>query len=598
MKEEWILKNKKADFDLLSKELGLSPVVLRVLANRGYATPEEAREYLNPQKGTLCEPSLLLHAEEAAERLLSVIREGRRLRIIGDYDVDGIMSTYLLYDTLNSLGARVDYRIPDRMLDGYGMNLKMVEECKADGVEVILTCDNGIAAREPIAKAKEYGMEVIVTDHHDIPTREENGTLVPELPIADLIVNPKQPGETYPQPGICGAMVAYKVICLVLQKIAEREPARKAECEHRREALIVYAALATVCDVMELVGENRTLVARGLEMMPHCENAGIRELLRVYELADKKLSAYHAGFLLGPCFNAAGRLETALLGLELLLCKNPMEAAERAAALKELNDTRKTMTVAATEQATELVKDMLAKQDRQVLVVYLPDCHESLAGIVAGRIKEQFYRPTIVLTKGEHCIKGSGRSIPGYSMFDKLSEQKELFLAFGGHPMAAGMSLSEENITVLEERLNAAAGLSEDELTPKLYLDSVLPFAAITETLLSELAYLEPFGNGNPKPVFAASGVTVSRIARMGKEGNMLRLNLVDGAGTPAEGVLFHMADAFEEYLREEFGEATVMDLYRGCAKIKLTLAFSPGINEYMGRKTTQCVLQNYKATK
>lgn len=595
---EWILKNKKADVAALSEALGLSKTVCRVLANRGIDTAEAAKEYLNPTKGVLHDAALLKNAEEAAERLLSAIENEKRIRIIGDYDVDGIMSTYILYETFRKIGGTVDYRIPDRILDGYGMNLKMSEEAREDRIELILTCDNGIAAREPIARAKEYGIEVIVTDHHDIPMKQTENGVVPDLPAADLIVNPKQPGETYPQPGICGAMVAYKVVCLMLDKTAKKDASRREELEAWKRELLVHVAFATICDVMELTGENRVAAAKGLALMPDCGNIGIRSLLDAYELSEKKVSAYHAGFMLGPCFNAAGRLETALLGLELLLCRNPMEAAERAAALKELNDTRKTMTVNATNKATEIAKNKLEKEDSKVLVLYLPDCHESLAGIVAGRIREQFYRPTIVLTKGENCVKGSGRSIEGYSMFEKLSEQKELFLAFGGHPMAAGMSLPEENVEELDRRLNAAAGLTEEDLKEKLYLDAVLSFGEISERLMEELDFPEPFGNGNSKPVFASSGVEVSRIARFGKDGTMLRMNLKDQAGYVTEGMLFQTADRMEEYLKEEFGEETVQGLYRGTAKVRLTLAFTPRINEFRGRKTQQIVIQNYKATK
>lgn len=595
---EWILKNKKADFEELSAQLGLSRTVCRVLANRGISTVEAAKEYLDPTKGVLHDAALLKNASEASGRLLQAIEQKKRIRIIGDYDVDGIMSTYILYETFRMLDGEVDYRIPDRILDGYGMNLKMTEEAHADEIELILTCDNGIAAREPIAKAKQYGMEVIVTDHHDIPMKQTENGMIADLPAADLIVNPKQPGESYPQPGICGAMVAYKVVCLLLERFAEKRPERKAELFEWKEELMVYVAFATICDVMELTGENRVAAAKGLLMMPECRNIGIRSLLDAYELSDKKISAYHAGFMLGPCFNAAGRLETALLGLELLLCRNPLEASERAAALRELNETRKTMTVNATNKATEIAKNKLEKEDRKVLVLYLPDCHESLAGIVAGRIREQFYRPTIVLTKGETCVKGSGRSIEGYSMFEKLSEQKELFLAFGGHPMAAGMSLPEENVEELDRRLNEVSGLSEEDLKEKLYLDAVLSFGEISERLMEELDLLEPFGNGNSKPVFAASGVEVSRIARFGKEGTMLRLYLKDQAGYSTEGMIFHMADQMEEYLNEEFGKETVQGLYRGTAKVRLTLAFAPRINEFRGRKTPQIVIQNYKATK
>lgn len=590
---EWILKNKKADVKRLEQELGLSGAVCRVLANRGITEPAPAREYLHPQEAKLTEASLLKNAEAAAELLLRYIREKKRIRIIGDYDVDGVMATFLLYKVLHVLGAYADYRIPDRIADGYGMNLRMIEEAEQDRIALLLTCDNGIAAAEPIQRAKELGMVVIVTDHHEVPCHKEGDTVCYELPAADVIVNPKQPGETYPQTGICGAMVAYKVVSLLLQKAEDLVTKEQRAC--LLTGLLVPVAFATVCDVMELTGENRAVVAQGLRQAKDCDIAGIRALIAAYELEEKELTAYHAGFLLGPCFNAAGRLDTALLGLELLLCDNEAEAASRAAHLKELNDIRKEMTLTATRQAVELAEEKLAKGGIQVLVLYLPECHESLAGIVAGRIREKFYLPTLVLTKGETCVKGSGRSIEGYSMFEKLSEQKEMFLAFGGHPMAAGLSLPEEHITLLEERLNAAAGLTAEDLTPKIYLDAVLPFSAISATLMEELALLEPFGNGNPKPVFATSGAFIKGMRRIGKDGSSLRLQVTDTAGTSLTGLYFQDADGFETYLTEEFGEAVVRELYRGRGEVRLTLAFSPSLDEYRGETYSQIIISNYK---
>ena len=589
---EWILKNKKADVEKLEQELGLSKPVCRVLANRGVTELSQAYEYLHPYEAELFDASLLMNAEVAAETILRYIRENRRIRIIGDYDVDGVMATFLLYKVLHVLGASADYRIPDRITDGYGMNMRMVEEAERDDIALLLTCDNGIAAAEPIAKAKEAGIAVVVTDHHEIPSRKEGEKVVYELPPADVIVNPKQPGDAYPQSGICGAMVAYKVVSLLLEKadfIDEKEK------EELLSELLVPVAFATVCDVMELTGENRAVVAKGLKKAKECNIPGVRALLAAYELEDKDLTAYHAGFLLGPCFNAAGRLDTALLGLELLLCENEAEAHTRASYLKELNDIRKQMTQTATEQAIVLAEQKLAKEDVQVLVLYLPECHESLAGIVAGRIREKFYRPTIVLTKGETCAKGSGRSIDGYSMFEKLSEQKEMFLAFGGHPMAAGMSLEEKDIPVLEERLNRAAGLTEEQLTPKLYLDAVLGFSEITEDLMDELALLEPFGNGNSKPVFAMSGVRLKGMRRIGKDGSSLRLQLTDAQGTSLTGLYFRDADGMEEYICKEFGASVVTELYRGRGEVRLTLAFSPSMDEYQGRKYPQIIIENYK---
>ena len=590
---EWILKNKKADVEQLEQRTGLSKAVCRVLANRGVTDAGQAQVYLHPLETVLYDASLLKNADAAAKMLLRYVREKTRIRIIGDYDVDGVMATFLLYKVLCALGASVDYRIPDRIADGYGMNMRMVEEAERDGIALLLTCDNGIAAKEPITRAKELGMGVIVTDHHEIPCHKEGESVVYDLPPADLIVNPKQPEETYPQPGICGAMVAYKVVCRLL--IQEELPVTREQREVLLEELKVPVAFATVCDVMELTGENRAVVAQGLRRAKQCDNFGIRALISAYELEEKELTAYHAGFLLGPCFNAAGRLDTALLGLELLLCESEAEAEAKAIYLKELNDIRKEMTLAATKEAVELAEEKLAKEEVQGLVLYLPECHESLAGIVAGRIREKFYLPTIILTKGETCVKGSGRSIEGYSMFEKLSEQKDLFLAFGGHPMAAGLSLPEAHVTLLEERLNAAAGLTAEELTPKLYLDAVLPFSAISGALMEELALLEPFGNGNSKPVFATSGAFIKGMRRIGKDGSSLRLQVTDTAGTSLTGLYFQDADGLEAYLTDEFGEDVVRELYRGRGGVRLTLAFSPSLDEYRGETYPQIIISNYK---
>ena len=590
---EWILKNKKADLEQLQRELGLSKTVCRVLANRGITGLKQARVYLQPKQAELYDASLLKNADAASEYLLRAVKEKRRIRIIGDYDVDGVMATFLLYKALCALGAVVDYRIPDRIADGYGMNMRMVEEAERDHIALLLTCDNGIAAAEPIAKAKAAGMEVVVTDHHEIPCHTEGDKVVYELPPADVVVNPKQPGETYPQPGICGAAVAYKVVC-VLYNMAT-EPGTEEEKERLLSELLVPVAFATVCDVMELTGENRSFVAKGLALANTCSNKGIRALLEAYELEEKKISAYHAGFLVGPCFNAAGRLDTALLGLSLLLCENEAEAKKQALRLKELNDVRKQMTVTATKEAVLQAEEKLAEGRVQVLVLYLPDCHESLAGIVAGRVREKFYLPTLVLTKGEHCVKGSGRSIESYSMYEKLAEQKDLFLAFGGHPMAAGVSLEEANISELERRLNEAAGLTEEELTPKLYLDAVLPFAEISERLMEDLSKLEPYGNGNPKPVFAMSGVTVTGMKRIGKDGSSLRLQVKDTAGTQVTGLYFHDADGLEQYLAEEFGEEQVQRLYQGRTTVRLTMAFSPSVDSYRGQNYPQIIIEKYK---
>ena len=463
MKQYWTVKNKKDNFAGICEEQGITEVTARLLVNRGLTTKQERDAYLHPSFSCLPEAKLLKNAETAAEVIAEGIREDKKFRIIGDYDVDGIMSVYILYRCMAAAGARVDYRIPDRIKDGYGLNEDMVQECIEAGVQIIVTCDNGIAAMEPIRLAKEAGITVVLTDHHEIPLLETADGLVKTMPVADVIVNPKQEGETTPMTGICGAVVAYKVMCCLAEQ--------RNLSEDLLKSMIPYAAMATVCDVMELKGENRTMVALGLQLMKESKDIGLSALIEENQINNENLGAYHMGFVLGPCLNASGRLDVAVKGLKLLLCDNAAEAAVQAKEITELNRVRKDMTAKGVEEAKQQV---LAEDEiPSVLVIYLPECHESLAGIIAGRIREAFYRPTIILTDAEDGIKGSGRSIDGYHMYEKLCEVQDLLTKFGGHPKAAGMSLPKENLEEFRRRLVENSGLTEDDLTEKVSIDVV-----------------------------------------------------------------------------------------------------------------------------
>lgn len=586
MKQYWTVKNKKDNFEQICREHGISEVTARLLVNRGLTTKQERDAYLHPSFSCLPSPKLLKNAETAAKAIAEGIEGGKRFRIIGDYDVDGIMSVYILYRCMTEAKAIVDYRIPDRIKDGYGLNEEMVRECMDAGVQIIVTCDNGIAAMEPIRLAKEAGITVILTDHHEIPMLETGAGLKKTMPPADVIVNPKQEGETTPMTGICGAVVAYKVMfCLAEQMGLPMNLLR---------SMIPYAAMATVCDVMELRGENRTMVALGIELLKECSDCGICALMEENRIKKDTLSAYHLGFVLGPCLNASGRLDVAVRGLRLLLCDNAEEAAVMAKEITELNQTRKDMTAKGVEEA----KRQVAEQGSvaSVLILYLPECHESLAGIIAGRIREKYYRPTIILTDSEEGIKGSGRSIDGYHMYEALCEVQDLLSKFGGHPKAAGLSLPKENLSEFKRRMLANCRLTEADLTEKVSIDVILPFGLVTEQVISELKQLEPFGVGNEKPLFAERNLKLRSARILGKNANVLKLTAENEYGKQFDVLYFGDMEAFEQEIAEKFGSAALDRLFQGRENnIQMSMIYYPEINEFRDKVTLQAVMQYYK---
>lgn len=566
MAAKWMIYAKKADFGGIGEEFHIDPVTARVMTNRGVAGSEAIRRYLYGTKKDFYSPHLLKDADRAAEILEKKAAEGRRIRIVGDYDIDGVCSTYLLLKALTRIGAVVDYEIPDRVRDGYGINEHIVEAAYHDGVDTILTCDNGVSAIEQMRKAKELGMTVILTDHHDIA--REGGRDV--LPPADAIVNPKQQDCAYPWKEICGAVVAYKVVMALYERCGIPD----GEWEEMME----FAAIATVGDVMRLQDENRILVREGLMRIPATKSAGLRKLVEKNKLDIERLSAYHIGFVIGPCLNAGGRLQTAKMALRLLLSEDEGEADALADELKQLNDQRKDMTSRGVEEAARLVDERYL--DDKVLTVYLPECHESLAGIIAGKLRERYHKPSIVLTKAEDGVKGSGRSIEGYHMFEALLKVKGLLARFGGHPMAAGLSLEETNVEPLRKALNDNARLTEEDFIPKIWIDVAMPMEYVSEPLVRELEMLEPFGQGNEKPQFAQRGIQIRGARVIGKNRNAVRLSMATPQGATVEGIAFTDGDAF----LEEMGTHREMDVI-----------YYPGINEYQGRRTIQMVIKEWR---
>ena len=564
--ERWMLHTKRADFERIGKQFSVSPVVARIIRNRDVESDEDIRRYLSGGLSDLYSPHLMKDMDRAVQIILGAIREGRRLRIVGDYDIDGVCSTYILLKGLGRLGARVDYEIPDRVKDGYGINESIIEQAAADGVELIVTCDNGISAYTQIERARELGMAVVVTDHHDVPLDEGKE----KIPPADAVVNPKQADCGYPFPEICGGMVAWKLVQALY------EAAGVPEGEWRK--LLIFAAVATVGDVMKLKDENRIVVKLGLADFKTTDNRGLLKLVEKNGLDRADIKAYHIGFIIGPCLNAGGRLETAKLALRLLLAEDEDEADRLAQTLTELNAERKDMTLRGTKEACRIVDEQYSRD--KVLVVFLPDCHESLAGIIAGRLRETYCKPSIVLTRGEECVKGSGRSIESYHMFLALTEVKELLLKFGGHPMAAGLSLEERNVEEFRRRLNEQAQLTEEDFIPKVWIDVPMPIQYVSEPLIHQLDLLEPFGQGNEKPLFAQKDLLIRSVRVMGKQSNVVRLSLVSGDGTAMDGLIFCDGEAFAA----ELGSRRQIDI-----------TYYPSVNEYNGNRNLQVVIKNYK---
>ena len=668
MKERWMVSAKKADFEAIGRKFGIDPVTARLIRNRNVIGDEAVEEYLNGGLERLHDPFLLKGCREAVAIIQKKIKEKKRIRIIGDYDIDGVNATYILYQGLSLLDANVDYDIPDRIQDGFGLNQRLVDQALEDGIDTIITCDNGIAAVEEIRKAKECGMTVIVTDHHE-PMYEEPGSAEDEsrpdggnenaigweddfarrygndpdtfsdddaepdrkriwnLPPADAIVNPRQPGCPYPYKKLCGAAVAWKVIQALYSKGCQgcagvdtgtagvqpgvrparagleqstegNTPENKARNEKEGSVtafeFLEFAAFATVGDVMDLDGENRIIVKEGLKKLPHTDNVGLQALMEVNSLIGKPISAYHIGFVLGPCINASGRLETAKHSLALLLSETREEAMRHAMQLKELNDSRKQMTDEQVEAACLQIESSDWKED-PVLVPFLPYCHESIAGIIAGRLRERYYRPVFVVTRAEESAKGSGRSIEGYSMFEEMMRCADVFLKFGGHPMAAGFSLEESRIDEMRRRLNDNCTLTPQQLTPQVHIDVPMPIGYVSERRIRELSLLEPFGKGNEKPLFAQKDIRILSARIIGKNQNYLKLQICDTAGCRIEAMFFGDLPAFRKDMETAYGRQAWDSILAGRPNpVRMMIGYYPGVNEYMGRRTLQVTISHY----
>ena len=562
---------KRADFKGIGERFGIDQVTARIIRNRDVIGEKAIEKYLHGSRKDFYSPWLLKDMEKAVAILQEKIENRNRIRIIGDYDSDGVMSTYILRESLRGLGCDVDMMIPNRITDGYGINEHLIEQAWQEGRDTIITCDNGIAAVTQIRKAKDLGMTVIVTDHHEVPFEDLEGERKEILPPADAIVNPKQKACSYPFAGLCGAVVAMKVMEALYEKMAPEVDLV--------DKMLPFAGIATIGDVMDLQDENRILVKEGLQRLHHTTNLGLQELIRVNNLEPENISPYHIGFILGPCLNASGRLDTAKRALQLLLADSREEAAVLAGDLKNLNESRKEMTAQGLEKAIEQVESTSMMED-MVLVVFLPECHESLAGIIAGRLRERYHKPSFVLTRGEEGVKGSGRSIESYSMYEKLCECKEYLTKFGGHPMAAGLSLEEENVERFRRKLNEQSGLTEEDLVEKVTIDVPMPIHYIRKDLVQELSLLEPFGKGNEKPLFAQKNLWVSQMRVFGKNRNVVKMRLTDENGYPMDGVYFGNGDEFAE---------------EGRGKRKISIVYYPDINMYQGRESLQVIIRHYQ---
>lgn len=576
MRERWILETKRADFDGLSHEFGVSPLVIRCMANRGLETKEEMRRYLYGTLEELYDPRQMKGVPEAVELLQQAEEKGNKIGIASDFDCDGIFSGYILWQGFRQIGLECEIYTPDRVMEGYGLNTRIVDEAKADGVAVLVTCDNGIAANEAVAYAKEQGMTVIVTDHHEVQE---------ELPPADVVVDPKQEGETYPFSGLCGGGVAFKLICALYDACGVPE--------EEKSKLLEYTAIATVADVMELKDENRILVKYGLQALEKTSHIGLRALLEVQGLVGKKLNAGHIGFIIGPCFNAAGRISTVKASFDLLMESVYEEALNKAQGLKEINEARKAMTEDGVKQAYTMLE---GKPLDDVLMLLLPDIHESLVGIVAGRVKERTGHPVIVFTRTtDGYVKGSGRSIESYHMFQELLSCKDLMTRFGGHKMAAGMTLPESNLPELRRRLNEQSVLTEEDFCPVVKIDAAMPIGYATERLVEEFEKMEPFGVGNSKPLFAEQHFRILRGQLLGKDKNVLKMHIQNRMGSECDAMLFHGKDEFEQFIIENYGERELIRMYEGRENdIDIAFTYFPMINEFRGNRTVQIQVNGY----
>lgn len=587
-KERWRLYAKKADFAAISKAYGINQVTARIMRNRGVETKEEIESYLKGDLDYLSDPALMKDADKAASLLEAAIANNELIAISSDFDNDGIFSGLLLKEAIIELGGCAAIFTPNRVMEGYGVNSRIVEEANARGASVLLTCDNGIAAFEAIDEAKKLGMTVIVTDHHEVPFEEHDGKKIYILPKADAIVDPKQEDCAYPFKSLCGTGVAYQLMTLLFRRM-------KRTMSHQ-EIFLQYTAIATVADVMELVGENRILVRKGLSYLNHTNHTGLRVLMEVCGIAPEQVRAYHIGFILGPCFNAAGRLDTIVHALELLESKEYDQALALAGELWAMNEERKELTRVGTERAVELIEHATWK-DEHVYLVYIKDCHESVAGIIAGRLRERYYRPVLVFTDAseEGQIKASGRSIDDYDMFTELSAFRNLFLRFGGHKMAAGLTMEKKNLEILRDGLNARCTLTQTQLMPLVMIDAAMPLGYISEEVIADLEKLEPFGRANEKPLFAQQHLSVLRLSRIGKNRNVVKMSVMGPEGIIMDALYFGDTDVFFDFLEEEYGRDNVAAALRGMRNtIDIGVTYYPQINEFQGKRSLQIVIQNY----
>ena len=585
--QKWIVINKKADFYKIGEEFQIDPVTARIIRNRDVIEPEDIRKFLRGGIVDLCDPHLLKDGDLLAQILEEKILKKKKIRIIGDYDIDGVMSTYILKTALDRLGAEASMQIPDRIHDGYGLNQKLIEVAHEDGIDTILTCDNGIAALDEIAYAKEFGMTVLVTDHHEIPYDEIDGVRHYKKSVADAIVNPHQIDCLYPYKNLCGAAVAWKMVCLLYERMGVDFT--------EAEELLENVAFATVGDIMPLTGENRILVKEGLRRIRNTKNIGMRALIAQCGLEKEKIDAFHFGFVLGPCINATGRLDKAKRALELLFEKEERVAVQTASELVVLNEERKDLTQEGVLSAIAAYEEGNMEKDK-VLVIYLPEVHESIAGIIAGRIREKYYKPTFILTKAEDGVKGSGRSTEEFSMYEQMCKCKELFTKFGGHPMAAGVSLPEENIQLFRQRMNENCTLSEEEMLQKVRIDVPMPMDYVTKELVREFSILAPFGKNNEKPVFADKNLSVKRMSIMGKNQNVLKLSLMTTSQRMVTGIYFGDVSSFLSYMKEKFGEEEVEKAFLGRVNnITLSLVYFPKINNFRDVEELQFEIQYYQ---
>ena len=585
---KWLLQRKAADYKGLSEKLGVDQVIVRLMVNRGLSTYEEMEEYLHPTLKNLPDPHLFADMDKACELLMDAIDEGLKIRVVGDYDVDGIMSTYILTSAIREAGGEVDYAVPHRMIDGYGINPDMVQQAFDEGVRFIITCDNGIAASSAIDLAKELGMTFVVTDHHEVPFEldADGVTKIQKLPNADAVVDPKRDDCMYPFKGICGAQVAWKFAYALYDFIGiEPEAADK---------YLQFASIATVCDVMELKGENRATVYHGIKAIERTDNVGLNALVARNDLRDKPLNCYHLGFIIGPCLNASGRLDTAARAIELLMEEDNAKALAMANELVELNAERKAMTQTGIDKAKEMIETSDLVNDK-VLVVYIPELHESLAGIVAGRIREAYTKPVLVITDAEDGAKGSGRSIPAYNMFEELTAVKDIFTKYGGHPMAAGVSLPKEKVDELRQRLNQNCKLTDEDMQEIIKIDVDMPLSYITEQLVDSIELLAPFGTGNTKPIFALKNVPVKNAAYMGKEGQYLRLTIQTETGGTMTALMFRGVEEFEKTVISKYGEGAWQGLFSGnTSNVKMNFVYEPSINEFRGNRNIQVIIEDF----